>query len=144
MESRRASSPRPFAAIRRSRTDCIGRPRGTSPAARSATWWPQASLEGRALGAGERPQPFYGYYFRILTAQGAAAPGGAKSYLVNGEMSGGFALVAWPATYDATGVMTFVVNQNGVVYQKDLGPRTESAVAGIATYNPGASWHRVP
>ncbi len=104
----------------------------------------QASLEGRALGAGERPQPFYGYYFRILTAQGAAATGGAKSYLVNGEMSGGFALVAWPATYDATGVMTFVVNQNGVVYQKDLGPRTESAVAGIATYNPGASWHRVP
>jgi hypothetical protein len=103
----------------------------------------QASLEGRPLGDRERPVPFYGYYFRILTAQGAAAPGGTKSYLVNGEMSAGFALVAWPATYDATGVMTFVVNQSGVVYQKDLGPQTESAVAGMTTYNPGASWHRV-
>ncbi len=104
----------------------------------------QASLEGRALGAGERPQPFYGYYFRILTAQGTAAPGGARSYLVNGGMSGGFALVAWPAMYDATGVMTFVVNQSGVVYQKDLGPQTEPAIAGMTTYNPGSSWRRVP
>jgi hypothetical protein len=104
----------------------------------------QASVESRSLGDRERPLPFYGYYFRILTAQGPAAPGGAKSYLVNGEMSGGFSLVAWPATYDASGVMTFVVNQSGIVYQQDLGPETESAVAGITTYDPGPSWHRVP
>ena len=104
----------------------------------------QASVESRPLGDRERPVPFYGYYFRILTAQGPAAPGGARSYVVNGEMSGGFSLVAWPATYDASGVMTFVVNQSGIVYQKDFGPQTESAVAGITTYNPGPSWHRVP
>ncbi len=104
----------------------------------------QASVDSRSLGDRERPLPFYGYYFRILTAQGPAASGGAKSYLVNGEMSGGFSLVAWPATYDASGVMTFVVNQGGIVYQKDLGPETESAVAGITTYDPGPSWQRVP
>ncbi len=81
----------------------------------------QASAEGRQLGTDrERPSPFHGYYFKILTAQGAAAPGGAKSYVVNGEMSAGFALVAWPAQYDATGIMTFAVNQDGVV--RRVGP----------------------
>jgi len=104
----------------------------------------QASEEGRTL-LSDRvpPTPFYGYYFRILTAQGAAAPGGAKSYLVNGEMSAGFALVAWPAQYDASGVMTFTVNQDGAVHETDLGAETAVTAAAITTYNPGASWRPV-
>ena len=103
----------------------------------------EAAQEGRTLGAGNKPTPFHGYYFKILTGQGAAAAGGAKSYLVNGEMSGGFALVAWPAQYDSSGVMTFVVNQDGVVFQKDLGLQTASQAAAMTAYNPGSSWQRV-
>jgi len=104
----------------------------------------QAAAEGRPVG-GEQPRPagFHGYYFRILTAQGGAAAGGARSYLVKGDMSGGFALVAWPAQYDATGVMTFVVNQDGSVRQKDLGPGTDAAARKMTTYNPDASWQVV-
>jgi hypothetical protein len=103
----------------------------------------EASQGGRQLGADrDRPSPFYGYYFKILTAQGKAAPGGAKSYLVNGEMSGGFALVAWPAQYDASGVMTFIVNQDGVVHEKDLGPKTDATAAAMTAYNPDTSWRR--
>src|SRR5690606_4624735 len=82
----------------------------------------QAATEGRPLGQnGPPPSPFHGYYFRILTAQGAAAPGGAKDYLADGKLTGGFALVAWPAQYDVTGVMTFIVNHDGVVHENDLG-----------------------
>ena len=105
----------------------------------------QAAAEGRPIG-GDRPQPtgFHGYYFRILTGQGAAATGGARSYIVKGEMSGGFALVAWPAEYDATGVMTFLVNQDGIVRQKDLGPGTDAAARKMTAYNPDASWQQVP
>jgi hypothetical protein len=104
----------------------------------------QASHDGRQLGTNrDRPSPFHGYYFKILTAQGKAAPGGAKSYLVHGEMSGGFALVAWPGQYDASGVMTFIVNQDGVVHEKDLGPKTDATVTAMTVYNPDASWHRV-
>jgi hypothetical protein len=92
--------------------------------------------------AADRPEhtPLHGYYFRILTGQGASAPGGAKDYLVNGEMSGGFALVAWPAEYDVTGIMTFVVNQDGIVREADLGPGTDAAARSIAVYDPDASW----
>jgi hypothetical protein len=102
----------------------------------------QAAQEGRTVG-GDRsqPSPFHGYYFKILTTQGAAASGGAKSYVVKGDMSGGFALIAWPAQYDATGVMTFLVNQDGIVLQKDLGPGTDAAARKITSYNPDASWH---
>jgi DUF2950 family protein len=101
----------------------------------------QAAEEGRPIGTNrQRPTPFHGYYFRILTAQGPAAPGGAKSYLVNGEMSGGFALVAWPAQYDATGIMTFTVRQDGTVHEKDLGTKTDATAAAMTTYNPDASW----
>jgi hypothetical protein len=100
-----------------------------------------ASVERRqAAGAGGGLTPFYGYYFRILTGQGASAPGGAKDYLVNGEMSGGFALVAWPAQYDVTGIMTFVVNQDGVVRETDLGPGTDATARSLALYDPDASW----
>jgi len=90
----------------------------------------------------QTPSPFHGYYFRILTGQGPSANGGAKSYIANGRMSGGFALVAWPAQHDITGVMTFVVNQDGVVYEKDLGPETETAVRSVTAYDPDASWSK--
>ncbi len=105
----------------------------------------QAAQEGQQLGANrEQPSPFHGYYFKILSGQGTAARGGARSYVVNGEMSGGFALVAWPAQYDATGVMTFIVNQDGIVHEKDLGAQTGATVAAMTRYNPDASWRRVP
>jgi hypothetical protein len=104
----------------------------------------QAWEEGREIGT-DRTQrtPFHGYYFKGLAAQGAAAPGGAKSYVVNGELSDGFALVAWPAQYDASGIMTFIVNQDGTVHEKDLGAKTDATVAAMTAYNPDASWHRV-
>ena len=104
----------------------------------------QAAAEGRAVG-GERsqPSPFHGYYFRILLSQGPAAKGGKKQYVAKGLMSGGFALVAWPAQYDVTGVMTFVVNQDGVVHEKDLGPDTDAAARKMTAYNPDKSWRRV-
>lgn len=89
------------------------------------------------------PQPFHGYYFKILTAQGAAAPGGARDYVVNGEMSGGFALVAWPAEYDVTGIMTFVVSHDGVPWEKDLGTATDAAARAMTLYNPDTSWVKV-
>jgi DUF2950 family protein len=104
----------------------------------------QAAEEGRPLG-GDRtqPTPLHGYYFKILTGQGAAVPGGAKSYIVKGEMSGGFALVAWPAQYDATGVMTFIVNQDGIVRERDLGAKTDAIARKMTVYNPDASWRQV-
>jgi hypothetical protein len=98
------------------------------------------SLEGAKQG---QPTPFHGYYFKILTAQGPAAAGGAKDYVVKGLMSGGFALVAWPAQHDATGVMTFMVNQDGIVHEKDLGPETDAAARRITLYDPDASWTAV-
>ena len=105
----------------------------------------QAAAEGRTV-AGDRsqPSPFHGYYFKILTAQGPAARGGQKQYVLKGLMSGGFALVAWPAQYDVTGVMTFVVNQEGIVHEKDLGPGTDAAARGLSVYNPDKSWGQVP
>jgi hypothetical protein len=86
------------------------------------------------------PAPFYGYLFKILTAQGPAAAGGAKSYLKNGELADGFALVAWPAEYDSTGVKTFIVGTDGVVREKDLGPETQAAAAAMTVYDPDATW----
>jgi hypothetical protein len=105
----------------------------------------QAAGEGQLVGgAGSRPSPFNGYYFKILTAQGAAAAGGTKNYMVKGDMSGGFALVAWPAQYDVTGVMTFVTNQDGVVFEKDLGSGTDAVARAMTAFNPDASWRRQP
>jgi hypothetical protein len=103
----------------------------------------QAASEGRVAGEGQQQTPFYGYHYKILTAQGPAAQGGAKSYVANGEMSGGFAMVAWPAEYDLTGIMTFIVNQDGVVYEKDLGPESAAAASKMSDYNPDDSWKRV-
>jgi DUF2950 family protein len=98
-----------------------------------------AAERGRPDADRRQPAPFHGYHFRILTAQGDAA-GGATSYVVNGEMSGGFALVAWPATYDATGIMTFIVNQDGILHEKDLGPETERVAQRMTLYDPDGSW----
>ena len=105
----------------------------------------QAAADARAAAAsGQQPSPFHGYYFRILTAQGPAAPGGASDYMAGGELSRGFALVAWPARYDATGVMTFVVNQEGVVRERDLGPAADGSGTSVTVYDPDASWTAVP
>lgn len=88
------------------------------------------------------PQPFHGYHFRILEGQGKNAPGGERSYLdKKGLMTGGFAAVAWPAKYGNSGIMTFLVNQQGLVFQKDLGEQTEAAVAAISAYDPDETWH---
>ena len=87
--------------------------------------------------------PFNGYYFRILTGQGRNAPGGARSYIVNGKMVGGFAFVAYPAEYRSSGVMTFIVNESGVVYEKDLGPNTVTTATNMTDYNPDSTWHQV-
>jgi hypothetical protein len=89
---------------------------------------------------GEKPQPFGGYYYRILTQQGDTAAGGARDYIVNGKMTGGFAVLAWPAEYRNSGIMTFVVGKDGVVYQKDLGEKTAEAAQAIQEYNPGDGW----
>jgi hypothetical protein len=78
-----------------------------------------------------------------LTAQGEAAPGGRRSYIENGDMSGGFALLAFPAKYESSGVMTFVISQDDIVYEKDLGPETSTLAARIAEYNPDGSWSQV-
>lgn len=87
------------------------------------------------------PQPFHGYCFKILTRQGKNAPGGKYDYIINGNMIGGFALVAWPAEHGESGVMTFIVNQHGRVYQKDLSKGTVKAARKMTTYDPDASWH---
>jgi Protein of unknown function (DUF2950). len=88
-------------------------------------------------------RPFHGYYYRILTSQGRHAPGGAKIYLVHGKMTGGFAFVAYPAEYRSSGVMTFIVNQDGIVYQKDLGTMTSVHAHRMTQYEPDATWKKV-
>ncbi|WP_369722130.1 DUF2950 domain-containing protein [Bradyrhizobium sp. LLZ17] len=101
----------------------------------------QASAEGYK--AEEGPAPFHGYYFRILKGQGSNAPGGALNYVVKGKMIGGFALIAWPAEYGNSGVMTFLVNHAGVVYQKDLGPRAEALATRVTAFDPDQTWKKV-
>lgn len=87
-----------------------------------------------------KPIPYHGYYYKILTEQGADAPGGAYNYVVNGKMIGGFAMVAYPAEYGSSGIMTFIVNYDGVVYQKDLGPDTEVLAHLMSQFNPDETW----
>jgi hypothetical protein len=144
-----------------------GKPAGTyaqriasDPGTQNGLYWPtgrgearsplgdllaQAAKDGQPRDAAQPGRtPFHGYYFRIVTGgQGSSAPGGAKAYVVNGAMTGGFALVAWPAQYDVTGVMTFIVNQDGIVYEKDLGPETATRAAGLTRYDPDSTWTRV-
>jgi hypothetical protein len=118
-----------------------------------------AAAEGRSIGGSaqsgaqntsqstahsDAPAPFHGYYFKILTSQGRAAPGGAKSYVTDGRLSGGFALVAWPAQYGVTGIMTFVINQDDTLHERDLGPETATSAKGMTVYNPDDTWTIVP
>ena len=139
-----------------------GRPAGiyatalrSDPGRQNGLYWPErdgqprsplgdlvadAAAEGRSLDGSHPPTPFYGYYFKILTAQGPSAAGGARAYVVGDVMSGGFALAAWPAEYDRSGVMTFVINQDGILHQKDFGPDTERAVQQLTLYDPDPSW----
>jgi hypothetical protein len=90
--------------------------------------------------AGEKPQPFNGYYFRILTKQGDEAQDGAKDYIANGKMTGGFAVLAYPAEYRNSGIMTFIVGKDGTVYQKDLGEKTTDLAAAMVQYDPEDGW----
>ncbi|MFZ1431463.1 MAG: DUF2950 domain-containing protein [Geminicoccaceae bacterium] len=125
---------------------------GSSPGTRDGLYWPaepgqEASPFGPFLAAAgvnvenrQSDAPYYGYYFRIMPRQGENVPGGAYDYVINGNMIAGFAMVAWPAQYGDTGIMTFVVNQRGVVREKDMGPETEAIGPKMRTYNPDSSW----
>jgi hypothetical protein len=102
-----------------------------------------AKAQGEGYVTGGKPAPYNGYFYRILNAQGKSAKGGAYSYLVKGKMVGGFAVVAYPATYAVSGVKTFIVNHDGVVYQKDLGPKTGKLAKNMKTYDPDKTWEKV-
>jgi hypothetical protein len=132
----------------------------SSPGLKDGLFWP-ANLDGeispfgplvahaQAAGYGKpdtdaAPEPFHGYYFKILTRQGKHAPGGKYNYVINGNMIGGFALVAWPAEYGNTGIMTFIVNQQGRVYQKDLGLKTGKLAPAMKKYDPDSTWQLSP
>ena len=94
--------------------------------------------------AAGKPQQYHGYYYRMLTSQGKSAPGGAYDYVAHGRMIGGFAVLASPATYGLSGVKTFIVNHDGVVYEKDLGPGTADAAAKITKFDPSKGWEKAP
>jgi hypothetical protein len=132
----------------------------SSPGKKDGLYWPvkegeEASplgpLAARAAAEGYGGQKeeqgklpaYHGYHYRIINGQGKDAPGGAYSYMARGKMIGGFALVAWPASYRNSGVMTFIVNHDGVVYEKDLGPDTAAAAQKITKFNPDQSWKRL-
>lgn len=125
----------------------------SSPGKRDGLYWPVAEGEAESpLGSfvaeaaeegyrSDRPIPYHGYYYRLLTAQGPSAPGGARSYLdEQGRLTRGFAVLAWPASYGNSGVTSFVVNRQGIVFQKDLGAETQAAASAIRAYDPDASW----
>ena len=100
----------------------------------------KAATQGYSFAKSEAPKPYHGYYFKVLTAQGPNANGGEQDYLVKKLMIGGFGLVAWPAEYGVSGIMTLLVNQDGVVYEKDLGPRTGILAKAMTKYNPDKTW----
>jgi hypothetical protein len=108
-------------------------------------WAAKEGEEPSPAGPGitDTSKPHAGYHFKILTTQGAAAPAGKYSYLINGSLIGGFAMVAWPDEYGKSGVMTLVVNHYGDVYQKDLGPKSAALASAISEYNPDKSWTKV-
>jgi hypothetical protein len=124
----------------------------SSPGRKDGLYWPSMPGEpesplGPAMTAataagGSAETGYYGYRYRILHAQGGHAPGGAYEYMVRGRMIGGFAAVGWPVKYGETGVMTFIVSHDGVVYQKDLGPGTEAQAKAMTRYDPGPGWIR--
>jgi hypothetical protein len=127
----------------------------SSPGQKDGLYWPtepgedespmgplvvSAQVEGYGGEPHGAPRPYHGYYYRILKGQGPAAKGGAYDYVVNGHMMGGFALIASPAEYGASGIMTFIVNHDDVVYQKDLGPKTAELAKEITLFNPDSTW----
>lgn len=132
----------------------------SKPGTQDGLYWEAAEGEGQSpmgplfaaaheQGYGEKPlggraMPYHGYLYRILKAQGPNAPGGAHDYVVGEKMIGGFALIAYPAHYRSSGVMTFMVNQDGVVYQKDLGRDTKEAARAVKAFDPDKTWVRVP
>jgi len=134
-----SSTPSISAARPASATGSTGPPSPLSRPARWATW---SSAPGPRGNRREKsgPTPFYGYFYRILTAQGPDAPGGEYDYVARGKMIAGFALVAFPAQYGVSGVMTFIVNHDGVVYQKDLGPGTRATALAMRKFNPDGTW----
>jgi hypothetical protein len=101
-----------------------------------------AVAKGYTVGSGA-PTPYNGYFYKMLTRQGPHAPGGAYDYVINGNMVGGFAMTAYPAHYGSSGVTTFIVNQQGIVYQKDLGPNTAALARAMTRYDPDSSWQRL-
>ncbi len=115
----------------------------TSPGEQPSPMGPlvaQARAEGYKKGEADKPVPYHGYYYKILTRQGDHVPGGKYNYIINGNMIAGFALVAYPAEYGSSGIMTFVVNHQGKIYQKDLGPKTAQIAAAMNEYNPDSTW----
>jgi len=103
-----------------------------------------ASAEGYKASAGANDAaPYHGYIYRMLFAQGPAADGGAREYVADGKLTGGYGLLAYPADYGETGVMTFMVNQDGIVRERDLGPQTDAMARKMTAYNPDASWRQV-
>jgi hypothetical protein len=104
----------------------------------------KVSATAPALSAQTMPRGHFGYEYRILTAQGPKAQGGARNFLLDGHLMGGFGLIAWPRSYGVTGVQTYIVNQLGQVYYKDLGPETPAAAAAITAFDPDSSWTRLP
>jgi len=125
----------------------------SSPGRKDGLYWDTAPGEpespigpalatAQAQGQGGTEDGYYGYRFRLLYAQGPDAPGGAYDYLVKDRMIGGFAILAWPIRYGDTGVMTFMVNQDGIVYEQDLGPDTAAKAAAITVYNPDKNWDK--
>ena len=128
----------------------------SSPGKRDGLFWPESDAPPTQFAAGVKkaqsegyqkedntPTPYHGYYFRILTAQGPKARGGALDYVQHGSMIGGFGLVAWPAEYGVSGMKTFLVNQDDVIYEKDLGPSTGAAVKAMTVFDPDRTWRRV-
>ncbi|HEY6414206.1 MAG TPA: DUF2950 domain-containing protein [Edaphobacter sp.] len=127
----------------------------SSPGTENGLYWeakegepesPAGSLVAEAESEGSQPgkrTPFHGYYFRILKAQGPHAPGGAKDFVKDGKMTGGFAILAYPAEYKASGVMTFIVGTRGMVYEKDMGDGTAEAARGMTAFDPDSSWKPV-
>lgn len=123
----------------------------SSPGQKNGLYWdtkpgetesPLGALVAKAQPGDGPGQGYFGYHFRLLYGQGADARGGAYNYLVNNRMVGGFGVIAWPVTYGETGVMTFIVNQDGTVYERDLGPQTSEKAAAIALFNPDKEWEK--
>jgi hypothetical protein len=124
----------------------------STPGQRDGLYWEGATEplvpEGLAHAAWDgvrkgQAKPYHGYYFRVLDGQGSNAPGGTHNYFVKGKLIGGFGLVAWPAEYGVTGIHTFIVNQDGVVYQKDIAPVLGKPPLPITRYDPDSSWEPV-